>query len=134
MGYYSHELHVLSTPGSYINASSYWTIRITLKLETKYMYTYDTVTEAINGLKERGFLLDFNLKENCLVCQGREVDINDFEIVEVYRFEGNTDPADEAVVYAVQSVDGLKGILMSGYGISADAMSTEMAKKLQIHR
>ena len=119
---------------SYINDSSYWTIRITLVPETELMYTYDTVTEAVKGLKERGFLLDFNLKENCLVCQGQQVDLNDFEIVEVYRFEGNTDPADEAVVYAVESVDGLKGILVSGYGISADAMSSEMAKKLQIHR
>ena len=98
------------------------------------MHTYDTVTEAVTGLKERGFSLDFNLKENCLVCHEHKFNPEDFEIVEVYRFEGNTDPADEAVVYAIQSVDGLKGILVSGYGPSADSMSTEMAKKLQIHR
>ena len=98
------------------------------------MHTYDTVTEAVTGLKERGFSLDFNLKENCLVCHEHKFNPEDFEIVEVYRFEGNTDPADEAVVYAIQSVDGLKGILVSGYGPSADSMSTEMAKKLQINR
>ena len=33
------------------------------------MIAYDTVTEAVNGLKERGFVMDFNLEENCLVCQ-----------------------------------------------------------------
>jgi hypothetical protein len=98
------------------------------------MYTYDTVTEAVNGLKKRGFSLDFNLKENCLVCHEHKFDPADFEIVEVYRFEGNTDPADEAVVYAIQSVDGQKGVLVSGYGPSADTMSSEMAKKLQINR
>ena len=98
------------------------------------MYTYDTVTEAINGLKKRGFTLDFNLMENCLVCQEHKLDINDFEIVEVYRFEGNTDPADEAVVYGIESADGIKGVLVSGYGISADEMTSEMAKKLQMHR
>jgi hypothetical protein len=98
------------------------------------MYTYDTVTEAVNGLKQRGFGLDFNLQENCLVCHELKFDVNDFEIVEVYRFEGNTDPADEAVVYGIESVDGLKGVLVSGYGISAEGMSGEMAKKLRINR
>ena len=56
------------------------------------MIAYDTVSEAVNGLKQRGFVVDFNLEENCLVCHGDKFDINDFEIVEVFRFEGNTDP------------------------------------------
>ena len=98
------------------------------------MITYDTVSEAVNGLKQRGFVVDFNLEENCLVCHGDKFDINDFEIVEVFRFEGNTDPSDEAIVYAIESAKGTKGILVSGYGISAEGMSAEMAKKLSMHR
>jgi hypothetical protein len=98
------------------------------------MYTYDTVTEAIKGLKDRGFTVDFNLLENCLVCNDTRFDVNDFEIVEFYRFEGDSDPSDEAVVYAIQSVNGMKGVLVNGYGISADALSSEMAKKLNIHK
>ena len=95
---------------------------------------YDTVTEAVNGLRRRGFTVDFNLAENCLVCNDTKFDVNDFEIVEFYRFEGNTDPADEAVVYAIESNKGMKGILVNGYGISADAMSDEMARKLSMHK
>ncbi len=98
------------------------------------MYTYDTLSEAVNDLKKRGFSLDFNLDENCLVCHPHKLDIKDFEIVEVHRFEGNTDPADEAVIYAIESADGLKGVLVNGYGISADTMGADMAMKLQIHR
>ena len=98
------------------------------------MIAYDTVSEAINGLKKRGFDLDFNLAENCLGCHDDKVDVNDFEIVEVYRFEGNSDPSDEAVVYGVQSVTGIKGVLVTGYGISAEGMSAEMAKKLSIQK
>jgi hypothetical protein len=110
-------------------------IRITLKPQTfTIMYSYDTVTEALTGLKERGFEYDFNLQENCLVCQEHKFQYEDFEIVEVYRFEGNTDPADEAIVYGIESVNGIKGVLVSGYGASSDQMSTEMAKKLQIQR
>ena len=97
------------------------------------MYTYDTVSGAVNGLKKRGYTMDFNLQENCLVCHEDKFNPEDFEIVEVYRFEGNTDPADEAVVYAIESNKGHKGVLVNGYGPTSDAMSSEMAKKLEIH-
>ncbi|MBL7762729.1 MAG: phosphoribosylpyrophosphate synthetase, partial [Chitinophagaceae bacterium] len=70
------------------------------------MYNYDTVSQAINSLKKRGFSLDFNLSENCIVCSEDKFNPEDFEITEVYRFEGNSDPADEAVVYAIESNRG----------------------------
>lgn len=98
------------------------------------MYSYDTVSEAINGLRKRGFNLDFNLQENCIVCNNDKFNVDDFEIVEVYRFEGNTDPSDEAIVYAINSTTGLKGVLVNGYGVSADSMSSDIAKKLSIHK
>src|SRR5258705_6468847 len=96
------------------------------------MYSYDTITDAVSGLRERGYTKDFNLEENCIICHEEKFHPEDFEIVEVYRYEGNSDPADEAVVYAIESKNGDKGILVSGYGISADEMSAEMAKKLSI--
>ena len=99
------------------------------------MVVYDTVSEAVNGLKKRGFVLDFNLSENCLVCANGPLQVEDFEIAESYRFEGNSDPSDEAAVYAIESLDGKqKGVLVTGYGISAEGISAEMVKKLQLHR
>lgn len=98
------------------------------------MISYDTLSEAVNGLRARGFTMDFNLSENCLVCNAARFDVKDFGIVEFHRFEGNTDPSDEAIVYAIESNDGLKGVLVSGYGISAEGMSAEMAQKLNMHR
>lgn len=97
------------------------------------MPAYETVTEAIRELKERGYKMDFNLKENCLICHDEKFNPDDFEISEVYRFEGDTDPADEAVVYAIESNNGMKGILVNGYGIYSDPMSAEMARKLAYH-
>jgi len=98
------------------------------------MFSYDTVTQAVEGLKERGYSLDFNLAENCLICQGRKFNVEDFSIVEFHRFEGDSDPSDEAVVYAIESLDGKKGVLVSGYGISAEGASAEMAKKLNVSK
>jgi len=98
------------------------------------MHVYDTVTEAVKGLKDRGYTKDFNLRENCMVCDEEKYHPEDFEIVEVYRYEGDSDPADEAVVYAIESKKGDRGVLVSGYGISADEMTSELAKKLSLHR
>ena len=97
------------------------------------MYTYETVSDAVDGLKKRGYVMDFNLDENCIVCHEDKFDPQDFEIVEVYRFEGNSDPADEAVVYAIESSKGHRGVLVNGYGPTSESMSSEMAKKLHLH-
>ena len=96
--------------------------------------SYDTVTEAVEGLKQRGFTMDFNLKENCIVCHEELFNPDDFEIVEVYRFEGDSDPSDEAVVYGIESRKGRRGVLVNGYGISSDSLTAEMAQKLSIHK
>src|SRR6476620_142298 len=86
------------------------------------MFQYDTVSEAVTGLKKRGYAVDFNIRENCMVCDQTPLSLkpDEFEISEVHRFEGNSDPADEAVVYAIESKHGHRGVLVNGYGASAD--------------
>jgi hypothetical protein len=97
------------------------------------MYTYDTLSEAVNGLKQRGYTIDFNIDADSLVCKKTPVSLapDEFEITEVHRFEGNTDPADEAVVYAIESKHGQKGVLVNAYGPDADAASDALVKKLK---
>jgi hypothetical protein len=97
------------------------------------MHVYDTVTAAINGLRERGYTLDFNQKGDCLECSGNNLQPDEFEIVEIYRFEGPTDPADEAIVFAIEGKHGQKGILVDGFGNSSDPLSAEMVRKLSYH-
>jgi hypothetical protein len=98
------------------------------------MYTYDTVAQAVTGLKQRGYSIDFNLENNTITCKQTQVTLlpSEFEITEVYRYEGDSDPADEAVVYAIESQQGDKGILVNGFGISADPVSDEMIRKLRV--
>jgi cytochrome c peroxidase len=98
------------------------------------MPSYDTVSQTITELKKRGYTTDFNLEENCIVCHQEKFDPDDFEITEVYRFEGDTDPADGSVVYAIESKTGMKGVLVNGYGIYSEPMSDKMIKKLSINK
>lgn len=101
------------------------------------MPNYDTVSTTLTSLKERGYTTDFNIAFDKLICNKTNVCLNpdEFEITEVYRFEGESNPSDEAVVYAVESKDGkMKGAIVNAYGTYADAMSDEMIKKLSMHR
>jgi hypothetical protein len=96
----------------------------------KQQFHYATVTEAIGQLKKQGFTLDFNLTADQLKAGEELYPAADFEIVDLYRYEGASDPGDEATVYALASRSGLKGILVSGYGISTDEVSEETLKQL----
>lgn len=94
---------------------------------------YATVTEALKRLREKGFTIDYNLGENCITCKSGSFAPADFEIVEVYRYEGQTDPADEATVYGIESNTGLKGVLVTGYGATS-GLSGDILTKLSIIR
>ena len=101
------------------------------------MESYDTVVDALNGLKARGYTINFNIAFDKLMCSENKICLNpnEFEIVEVHRFEGNSNPADADVVYAVKSKTGnIKGVITSAFGLYADAASTEMIRKLSIHQ
>lgn len=98
------------------------------------MRSYETLTEAIADLKARGFNLDFNLKETQIECTetGLKLSPDEFEITEVYRFEGDTDPGDELVLYAIESKGGLKGTLVNAYGMYSNTISNELIGKLTV--
>ncbi|MFN8285513.1 MAG: phosphoribosylpyrophosphate synthetase [Chitinophagales bacterium] len=99
------------------------------------MKSYATLIDALEDLKNQGYTLDFNLKENYIECttSGKQLPPDEFEITGVYRFEGMTNPSDQTVLYAVEGKDGTKGTIVSGYGIYADPISSELVKKLNIH-
>jgi len=91
---------------------------------------YATVTVAIETLRKQGFTTDFNLKENVISSTLHNYGADEFDILDVYRYEGMSDPADEACVYAIQSKSGEKGILVTGYSHSMENVSEDMLKKL----
>ena len=101
------------------------------------MNSPDTVTGALKELKGRGYTVDFNIAFDKIICSENKICLNphEFEIVEVFRFEGDTNPSDEDVVYAIESKDGqIKGTMTSAYGMYAETASADMIKKLSIHK
>jgi hypothetical protein len=99
------------------------------------MKRFATLVEALDDLRKRGFTEDFDLHMDCIKCGPRELILHpeEFEIVEVHRFEGASDPACSDVIYAIEGPDGLKGVITDAYGVYADRLSTNMLAKLRIH-
>jgi hypothetical protein len=100
------------------------------------MKSYDTMSEAVNDLQKRGYDHDFNLAGEFVECKQNSCKLkpNEFEIDEVYRFEGETDPGDENIVYAISSLSkNIKGILVNAYGVYSNSASDELVSKLHKH-
>ncbi|MGQ7947434.1 hypothetical protein [Flavobacterium sp. WC2509] len=93
----------------------------------KQMYHYATVSKALNELKEKGFTVDFNIQESKIINNP-----NDFEIVHIYRYEGETDPGDEATVFGIKSITGEKGVYVAGLSAFADKSAAMVLNDLAI--
>ena len=98
--------------------------------------SFDTVVEALQWLSTQGFTENFNLHSNCIRynTNTQSMSPEEFKIEYLFRFEGDTNPGDEDIVYGIKSeIYDLKGVLTSAFGIYADAVSAEMIKKLSTH-
>lgn len=99
------------------------------------MENYETLLDALNGLKEKGYTHDFNLSHDLieLKAKGLALKPEDFNIDEFYRFEGESDPGDNTIVYGISSPKyDIKGVLVNAYGVYADPLSSGMLKKLSV--
>lgn len=99
-------------------------------------YSYDTVSEAINDLIKRGYTTDFELmtENECLICHQTSTNLSpeEFEIDEIHRFEGDSDPGDEMIVYAISSEkNNMKGVVINAYGLYSDAATSKIVERLK---
>ena len=101
------------------------------------MKTYVTLTETMNDLRKEGYVEDFNLQQNCLECRNGKFKVfaDEFKVDKYYRFEGDSNPSDSAILYAISSDNHqLKGILVNAYGIYSEPVTDELLQKLEIRK
>lgn len=92
-----------------------------------HMYHYATVSKALEELKEKGFTVDFNNQEGRIINSP-----HDFTIVHVYRYEGESDPGDEAMVFGIKSSTGEKGVFVAGASAWTDNSAAMVLNELSI--
>jgi hypothetical protein len=94
-----------------------------------YSQANDKVTE-MNSLSmvmgkavKNGYTESFKVTRNGLAAQSdleRNYSPDQIQVVNFYRFEGESDPGDNSIMYQIETSDGLKGLLVDAYGMYAD--------------
>ena len=83
----------------------------------------ETVSAAITQLAAEGYTVDFSRRAHGLHCPacGEGHPAEAAQVEKVYRYEGASDPDDQAIVLGLRCPGcGAKGVLVSGYGPSTD--------------
>lgn len=91
----------------------------------------------MTSLRKEGYVKDFNLQKTCLECNNGQFKLfsDEFKIDKFFRFEGESNPSDESILYAISSNDGqLKGLLVNAYGIYSEDITDELVRKLEIRK
>ena len=86
-----------------------------------------------NRLNKDGFTADFKVTEGrlCIMGTNKTYDAEDVRIVDFYRFEGESDPDDMSILYALETNDGVKGTISNSYGTYADSKVDEFMKQVE---
>jgi sterol desaturase/sphingolipid hydroxylase (fatty acid hydroxylase superfamily) len=98
------------------------------------MHTLTTLSQTLARLKKEGYTEDFNLHGAYLAGQRSAILLapEEFVVDQHFRFEGPTDPADEAVLYAISSARfNLKGTLVNGYVVSSDEADDQILRTIR---
>lgn len=97
------------------------------------MKNYDSLTEALTDLRNRGYEADFATESVCLYCGDLDLrlDPDDFHVDEVHRFEGNCKPEENTILYAISSATGVRGTLVDPYGARGGGSSCELPNALR---
>jgi len=98
------------------------------------MTQYDTLTEAINVKQAEGYTFDFNLTNSTLGCRtlNKTFESTEFNVDAFYRFEGDSNPDDSSILYAIHTECGIKGLLVDAYGAYSDNLNAAMIQKLKM--
>ena len=94
----------------------------------------DTLIEALEYLRKKGYTKEFKIEQHTM----HAIDDNEktynpdqVKITDHYRFEGESDPADMTVLYAMETTDGTKGTLIDAFGAYSSQKVSEFLKKVE---
>lgn len=97
------------------------------------MERMETVSTIVDRLTARGFTATFRAKGNGLTADGssRIVAPEKFRIDEIARYEGDTDPGDETIVFALECTEtGERGTYVVPYGPAIPPHDAEAVRRL----
>lgn len=78
----------------------------------KTRHNYETITQALDELKNMGYDIDFNIDHEF---DELATDADNYVIDYLYRYEGESNPSDESSVYGIKNKSsGRMGVFVAG--------------------
>jgi len=94
----------------------------------------DTLSDAIRRLQADGYTGNwYALGDRTLHCDesGEAIDPTTVEIDHILRFEGQSDPGDASILFALQTPSGSRGIYSAPYGAQTPREDADVIALLQ---
>ena len=92
-----------------------------------------TLVSCINSLGKVGYVTQFKVHKDKLKSLETEklYSPEEVKITNFYRFEGESDPADNSILYVIDTNTGEKGTLSDAFGAYADANVAAFVKEVE---
>lgn len=92
-----------------------------------------SMVECLNRMVLDGYSEDFKVIDIGLKSLKSEklYSAEEVSVVNFFRFEGQSDPEDNSILYVIETMDGGKGTLVDAYGPYADAKVTGFMKNVE---
>ena len=91
-----------------------------------------TMVSCTNSLHKLGFTTQFKAMETNLKSLSTEklYKPQEVKVVNFYRFEGESNPSDNAILYAIETTNGERGTLVDAYGPYSDTNVTNFMNEV----
>jgi hypothetical protein len=92
-----------------------------------------TLSSCTRKLSQNGYSTQFKALKNGLESLDTHdvFEPADVKIINFYRFEGESDPSDNAILYVLETQSGEKGTLTDAYGVYTDPKVSEFVKQVE---
>ncbi len=93
----------------------------------------NTLTERVNKMTQNGYTDNMKVTAEGLYSTEKEKAYkpDEITITDFFRFEGQSDPADNSILYVIETNDGGKGMLIDSYGAYADELINKFIQEVE---
>jgi hypothetical protein len=92
--------------------------------------------KCMNKLEAEGYTDQYKVEKGKLhdLTNDKKYKPKDVKAVNFYRFEGISNPDDMSILYAIETSDGRRGMLVDAYGLYSDDDTGEFLNQVEINK
>ncbi len=92
-----------------------------------------SLATCLSKMVAEGYTEDFQITEQGLesLHKHNRYKPENIQVVNFFRFEGQSDPDDNAILYVIETNDGTKGTLIDAYGVYNDPKVSKFMKDVE---